>query len=105
MTQPYYRAPGVEIFQGGALKILKALPSESVQCVMTSPPYWGLRAYSTQRQIWGGDPTHRHIWGAAVRTPWANHVPGPNGARKNGVHSRQQAKETGPFCACGAWCG
>lgn len=30
---------------GNALDILKSFPSESVNCVITSPPYWGLREY------------------------------------------------------------
>lgn len=30
---------------GDALSVLKTFPAESVDCVMTSPPYWGLRQY------------------------------------------------------------
>ena len=33
------------IIQGDALKVLEALPGNSVQCVVTSPPYWQLRDY------------------------------------------------------------
>jgi DNA modification methylase len=37
---------GVEmIYCGDSLTILKTLPSESVDCCVTSPPYWGLRCY------------------------------------------------------------
>jgi site-specific DNA-methyltransferase (adenine-specific) len=39
------------IFQGDALKVLKRFPSDSVQCVVTSPPYWGLRDYNLPGQI------------------------------------------------------
>ncbi len=36
------------------------LPDKSVQCVVTSPPYWGLRDYGTAK--WeGGDPECDHI--------------------------------------------
>lgn len=91
---------------GDALAVLKTLQSESVQCVVTSPPYWGLRSYSTNPQVWGGSAGCRHEWGPSIRTPWANDVAGPNGAVKNGAHSRQKAKQTGPFCdLCGAWRG
>jgi len=31
--------------QGDALDILKSFPSESIDCCMTSPPYWGKRQY------------------------------------------------------------
>ena len=39
------------ILEGDALNILARLPDESVQCVVTSPPYWGLRDYSIEGQI------------------------------------------------------
>lgn len=35
------------ILQGDALEVLKTLESESVQCCVTSPPYFGLRDYGT----------------------------------------------------------
>lgn len=34
---------------------MRDLPSESMQCVVTSPPYWGLRDYGVPGQI-GLDP-------------------------------------------------
>lgn len=39
------------ILQGDALNRLRELPSESVQCCVTSPPYWGLRDYQVEGQI------------------------------------------------------
>jgi len=39
------------IFQGDAFTVLQRLPDQSVQCVVTSPPYWGLRDYSAPEQI------------------------------------------------------
>ena len=39
------------IFQGDALEVLRTLPDESVHCVVTSPPYWGLRDYEVDGQI------------------------------------------------------
>lgn len=47
---------GSILFEGGALQVLQRLPSESVQCVVTSPPYWGLRDYNIPDQI-GLEPT------------------------------------------------
>ncbi len=35
----------VEIRIGDCRDLLKAMPDESVHCVVTSPPYWGLRSY------------------------------------------------------------
>ena len=48
-----------EIKQGDCLEVLKTLPSESVNCCITSPPYWGLRDYGTGEWI-GGDPNCSH---------------------------------------------
>lgn len=31
----------VKLYQGDVVDVLEGLPSESVQCVVTSPPYWG----------------------------------------------------------------
>jgi len=33
------------IHLGDALAVLRTMPECSVQCVVTSPPYWGLRRY------------------------------------------------------------
>ena len=40
-----------EILQGDAIDRLRDLPDESVQCVVTSPPYWGLRDYQADGQL------------------------------------------------------
>ena len=39
------------ILVGDVLAQLGKLPDESVQCVVTSPPYWGLRDYGTEGQL------------------------------------------------------
>jgi len=36
------------IIQGNTLEVLKALPDESVDLIVTSPPYWGLRDYGKE---------------------------------------------------------
>ena len=48
------------ILRGHVLDVLRMLPEEFVHCVVTSPPYWGLRAYGTEPQVWGGTPEHPH---------------------------------------------
>jgi DNA modification methylase len=40
-----------KILNVDALEGLKALPDESVQCCVTSPPYWGLRDYKIAGQL------------------------------------------------------
>ncbi len=39
------------ILHGDALTMLKTLPDESVNCCVTSPPYWGLRDYGVDGQL------------------------------------------------------
>jgi DNA modification methylase len=39
------------ILVGGCLDVLRTLDAESVQCVVTSPPYWGLRDYGVAGQL------------------------------------------------------
>ena len=39
------------ILQGDAVEQLRTLPAGSVQCCVTSPPYWGLRDYAIAGQI------------------------------------------------------
>lgn len=44
------------IFEGDAFEVLRHLAADSVQCIVTSPPYWGLRDYHYDAQI-GLEPT------------------------------------------------
>ena len=44
------------LLQGDCLELLPTIPDESVQCCVTSPPYWGLRDYGQVDQI-GLEPT------------------------------------------------
>jgi hypothetical protein len=41
----------VTILTGDALAELRKLPTRSVDCCVTSPPYWGLRDYGVDGQI------------------------------------------------------
>lgn len=45
-------APINNILRGHVLDRLATLPDESVHCVVTSPPYWGLRDYGVPPQEW-----------------------------------------------------
>lgn len=46
----------VRVLTGDCRDVLKTLPAESVNCVVTSPPYFGLRDYGVAEQI-GLEPT------------------------------------------------
>lgn len=63
------------LYTGYAAEVLAQLTDHPVDCVVTSPPYWGLRDYGTAR--WkGGDPGCTHAEGHPSRCPrcWARRV-------------------------------
>ena len=47
----------IQLLVGDALERLRELPDESVHCCVTSPPYWGLRAYGGDTGMIGLKPT------------------------------------------------
>ena len=53
---PYYADDTLTLYCGDAATALAELPAASVHCVVTSPPYWGLRDYGMPGQL-GLEPT------------------------------------------------
>jgi len=47
----YYSEKRIILLHGNTLDILSLLPDESIDCIITSPPYWGLRDYRVKNQI------------------------------------------------------
>jgi DNA modification methylase len=106
--------PGkVSVLIGDCRRWLKRLPEKSVQTVVTSPPYWGLRDYGGPKLTWGGDSRCAHSWqarrwytiqSAAGRNGSAEafSTPGPdNAARLKAARWREDST-----CGqCGAWRG
>lgn len=101
------------IVQGNAVDVMRGMDSESVDCITTSPPYYGLRSYQTEPQIWGGLPDCDHRWGEdMVRKTSDNYNVGFNERWGNSPGERKQEKssygkiEQGNFCTlCNAWRG
>jgi DNA modification methylase len=57
---PHYADDWLTVYAGDCRAVLATLPAESVHCVVTSPPYWGLRDYGTA--TWdGGDAACDHL--------------------------------------------
>lgn len=56
MPDPYYRDDQVTLLLGDALGVLRILPDCSVDCIVTSPPYYQLRSYGVDGQ-YGLEPT------------------------------------------------
>ncbi|MBK7086891.1 MAG: site-specific DNA-methyltransferase [Flavobacteriales bacterium] len=66
----------VSLLHGDVRGVLRELPAESVNCVVTSPPYWSLRDYGVEPSVWGpftdsedGEPCLEHQWGEAAAIP------------------------------------
>jgi len=52
--QDYHR----QILHGDVMDKLKEIPTDTFDCIITSPPYWQLRDYSDDGQ-WGLEPTYQ----------------------------------------------
>jgi len=98
------------VIQGDARRL--PLPDESVQCVVTSPPYWGLRDYGLEGSVWGGEAGCRHEWGdEMLAKPTIMYVNKHTKALNDGWTDSNAEREVrqpnqGAFCRlCGAWRG
>ena len=59
--QARQRPEDVRIVTGDCRQILPSLETESVQCCVTSPPYWGLRDYDHPGQIGCEETPERYV--------------------------------------------
>ncbi len=86
-------------------KGLKQLPDESVDCVVTSPPYWALRDYGKSASaIWDATRPCKHVWAVSARLKRTS--------RRSTARVWNHQKRVGDFvnkssfCTkCGAWRG
>lgn len=46
----HYQDPTVTLHHGKALDVVRELPDEAVNCIVTSPPYYNLRDYAADGQ-------------------------------------------------------
>jgi DNA modification methylase len=108
--RPAYQAGGVSVYLGDAREVMADLPPESVDCVVTSPPYWGLRDFGVPPTVWGGEPGCRHRWGALLRGRRGDMLPFDLTTRTARVcptdRQDEAATNGGRTCLdCGAWLG
>ncbi len=103
----------VRILVGDCRKLLAELPEKSVNCVVTSPPYWGLRDYGVEPSVWGGDPDCDHAWNAR-RWYTENSAAKSNGSSEaftqageaNAARLKEARWRSDSLCEkCGAWLG
>ncbi|MCK4240859.1 MAG: site-specific DNA-methyltransferase [Candidatus Atribacteria bacterium] len=105
--KPYYQDNLITEYHGHTPDVLKEMPPESVHCIVTSIPYWGLRDYQLKPQIWAGDMDCPHKWGDEL--PRAHKTDGNVGVPpewQRPSRAAQEYKTSGQFCQlCGAWRG
>jgi hypothetical protein len=111
----------IRVVQGHAPDVLSQMEAESAHLVVTSPPYWNLRSYGTEPQIWpnpDGTPLcadGAHEWGETAPPPKheARYRPELVSGSGSGIGctswGHRDATTTagkGALCArCGAWLG
>jgi DNA modification methylase len=88
------------IYQGDCLDILPALEPKSIQCCVTSPPYYGLRDYGTAEWV-GGNKDCNHKQGTARNDGGRVNTSGFHGSSK--ADSDKGAMNYKTICGkCGA---
>ena len=85
---------------------MSELPDESIQCCVTSPPYWGLRKYKgNQDSIWGGREDCQHEWDTDDSKSRAEKTWDSKSISGN-VNEQINNQSNKPYCSvCGAWRG
>lgn len=97
-----------KIICGDCLEVMKEMPAKSIDMVITSPPYWGLRDYGFE-QIFGGDKDCEHDFGIIHRRAGDKSGPhGPGsilGPTKHAQHDVRMGEPTKTCSKCQAWKG
>lgn len=97
-----------KIYNYNCLEGLKQLDNESVDCVITSPPYWGLRAYDSSPVIWDAKENCIHVWEEIEGTRKLGRDDGYWGGEVGAKVWKKEIKSTKStkVCSkCGAWLG
>ena len=94
---PFYQDEWLTVYGGDCREVMRSMEPESVHCVVTSPPYWGLRDYGTA--TWdGGDEGCDH-----KGEPFASSSSSLAGYTSENVQVRTQRMPMGSTCRkCGA---
>jgi DNA modification methylase len=92
MTDP------LTLIHGDALSSLREREDESVQCCVTSPPYWSLRDYGVEALVWDGTEGCDHQWGDTISVNATNHTD-----KRRWNHTRNGRDEEQPIEKRVAW--
>lgn len=104
--QKYYSDGYVDIYNGHVLDVLRSLPENSIQLVMTSPPYHGLRNNAGSESVWGGEADCKHDFSAEINIP-SRHKDGEIADKASYlVDASAYCQDAGQYCVlCKAWRG
>lgn len=95
-----------QILKGDARRL--PLADNSVDCIVTSPPYWGQRKYRVPATVWSGRAGCRHQWGHMERGRRKDVLPESESTagRLGATQASSGHNHGGRFCRdCGAWRG
>lgn len=102
----------IDVRLGNSLQLIHDLSDKSIDCVVTSPPYWGLRDYKTEPIVFDGAHDCEH--------EWVTHKSGLVHENRNNckgtqedvlgqtgtIYIKKYDDKTAGFCSkCGAWAG
>src|SRR5437870_355296 len=101
------KLPTNQLLQGDTFEVLKTFPNDCIDCIITSPPYWGLRDYGVEGQI-GLEPTLQEFLDRIIAitaelrrvlkptgTMWWNHGDNYGTGSGAGVRTGKQATNRG----------
>jgi len=97
-----------KILNGNVLEVLRQLPSDIYDTIITSPPYWGQRFYPGANTVWdAGSPNCEHDWQSYIKASNCWGVPSPNISVKSEEYNTSWVPEhqQGYCKKCGAWWG
>lgn len=94
-----------DLRNGDVLSELAKIDDESIDLIVTSPPYWGLRDYGEGNiLIWGGDKDCEHEWNEDIITN-TNSSGGPSDKQKSNAGSWFEKPKSNICSKCNAWKG
>lgn len=94
-----------KIIWGDCLDVMKRMPDKSVNCIVTSPPYWSLRDYKLEPVVWDGKEGCGHEWQDKSYVRNNDITAGEKQRTNNGSVGRDEPVQSAFCFLCGAWRG
>lgn len=96
----------IEVQIGDSRRLIHGLKDKSIDCVVTSPPYWGLRDYKTEPIIFDGLHDCEHNFNVETETGDLRFRGANTNVGNNKNPEVNSGNGKGNFCfKCGAWRG